>query len=244
MENSCLETTLDYESSPGQNSHGQRMPATGTTDQGMGDIILDRVQGSASCQRFRACRVGHIAEWHVVLMQGSHVYNLTFICGAACGMVMCEMEFPRKSGQRVKGYGGCSYSAGVTYPSDECRRGGCRRPRCTRRCWPWPPLWSGSPRGEPVPSSGRRRSSPRGVVPALADAAHAALDPVLAQEPLVVFAGVLAAPVGVGQQPVWSNYSTEAEIKRRTGSLVAWRWKFRTNAVGSARLFGEVHAPS
>jgi hypothetical protein len=29
---------------------------------------------------------------------------------------------------------------------------GCRRPRCTRRCWPGPPLGCGSPRGESVPS--------------------------------------------------------------------------------------------
>src|SRR5258708_32193407 len=39
------------------------------------------------------------------------------------------------------------------------------------------------------------------VIPALADAAHAALDPVLGNEPLVVLAGVLAASVRVRQQP-------------------------------------------
>ena len=32
------------------------------------------------------------------------------------------LEFPTKSGQGVKGYSVCSYSAGETYPSDECRR--------------------------------------------------------------------------------------------------------------------------
>src|SRR5262245_52709090 len=42
----------------------------------------------------------------------------------------------------------------------------------------------------------------RRVVPALRDPAHAAGDPVLAQEPLVVVTGVLAAPVGVRAQPL------------------------------------------
>ena len=32
------------------------------------------------------------------------------------------VEFPTKSGQGVNGYSVCSYSAGETYPSDECRR--------------------------------------------------------------------------------------------------------------------------
>src|SRR5581483_2257761 len=32
------------------------------------------------------------------------------------------VEFPRKSRHRVKGYPACSYSAGETYPRDECRR--------------------------------------------------------------------------------------------------------------------------
>jgi hypothetical protein len=32
------------------------------------------------------------------------------------------MEFPTKSGHGVNGYSGCSYSAGETYPSAECRR--------------------------------------------------------------------------------------------------------------------------
>ncbi len=32
------------------------------------------------------------------------------------------VEFPTKSGHRVNGYSDCSYSAGDTYPSDECRR--------------------------------------------------------------------------------------------------------------------------
>jgi hypothetical protein len=38
--------------------------------------------------------------------------------GSATRMV----EFPMKSGHRVKLYSVCSYSAGETYPSDECRR--------------------------------------------------------------------------------------------------------------------------
>jgi hypothetical protein len=33
-----------------------------------------------------------------------------------------NLEFPRKSGHRVKGYPGCSKVAGETYPRDECRR--------------------------------------------------------------------------------------------------------------------------
>jgi hypothetical protein len=33
-----------------------------------------------------------------------------------------EVEFPTKSGQGVKLYSACSYSAGETYPSEECRR--------------------------------------------------------------------------------------------------------------------------
>src|SRR5437879_3627104 len=41
----------------------------------------------------------------------------------------------------------------------------------------------------------------RRVVPALADAAHTAGDAVLAEEELVMLAGILAAPVGVRQQP-------------------------------------------
>ena len=30
-----------------------------------------------------------------------------------------RVEFPKESGQRVNGYRGCSYAAGVTYPSEE-----------------------------------------------------------------------------------------------------------------------------
>jgi hypothetical protein len=33
-----------------------------------------------------------------------------------------SVEFPKESGHGVKGYPACSYSAGETYPSDECRR--------------------------------------------------------------------------------------------------------------------------
>jgi len=33
-----------------------------------------------------------------------------------------HLEFPTKSGHGVKLYSVCSYSAGETYPSDECRR--------------------------------------------------------------------------------------------------------------------------
>jgi len=33
-----------------------------------------------------------------------------------------RMEFPTKSGHRVKLYSVRSYSAGDTYPSEECRR--------------------------------------------------------------------------------------------------------------------------
>jgi hypothetical protein len=33
-----------------------------------------------------------------------------------------NVEFPMKSGHGVKLYSVCSYSAGDTYPSDECRR--------------------------------------------------------------------------------------------------------------------------
>jgi hypothetical protein len=33
-----------------------------------------------------------------------------------------HVEFPTKSGQGVKVYSVCSYSAGETYPSEECRR--------------------------------------------------------------------------------------------------------------------------
>ena len=33
-----------------------------------------------------------------------------------------DLEFPRKSGHRVNGYLGCSYAAGLTYPSDEWSR--------------------------------------------------------------------------------------------------------------------------
>ena len=33
-----------------------------------------------------------------------------------------ELEFPRKSGHGVKLYSACSYSAGDTYPREECRR--------------------------------------------------------------------------------------------------------------------------
>jgi hypothetical protein len=33
-----------------------------------------------------------------------------------------KVEFPTKSGHGVKLYSACSYSAGDTYPSDECRR--------------------------------------------------------------------------------------------------------------------------
>jgi len=33
-----------------------------------------------------------------------------------------KLEFPTKSGQGIKRYSACSYSAGATYPSDECRR--------------------------------------------------------------------------------------------------------------------------
>src|SRR3954464_5806760 len=40
----------------------------------------------------------------------------------------------------------------------------------------------------------------RRVVPAVGEPAHAAGDPVPGQEELVVLAGVLAAPIGVGQQ--------------------------------------------
>ena len=35
---------------------------------------------------------------------------------------MEKVEFPAKSGQGVKVYSDCSYSAGETYPSEECRR--------------------------------------------------------------------------------------------------------------------------
>jgi hypothetical protein len=42
---------------------------------------------------------------------------------------------------------------------------------------------------------GGEKTLHRGVVPAVGAAAHAAGDAVLAQEELVVFAGVLAAPV-------------------------------------------------
>ena len=33
-----------------------------------------------------------------------------------------EVEFPTKSRHGVNGYSACSYSAGETYPSEECRR--------------------------------------------------------------------------------------------------------------------------
>ena len=38
------------------------------------------------------------------------------------GFFVGEVEFPTKSGQGVKVYSVCSYSAGETYPSEECRR--------------------------------------------------------------------------------------------------------------------------
>ena len=54
-----------------------------------------------------------------------------------------------------------------------------------------------------APSSGWRRSSPSARCPSTcATPAHAALDPVPAQEPLVMLAGVLAPPVRVRHQPL------------------------------------------
>src|SRR5437868_4274509 len=53
-----------------------------------------------------------------------------------------------------------------------------------------------------LPLQGGEEALDRGVVPALADPAHAARDPVPLQQPAVVVAGVLAAPVRVGHQPV------------------------------------------
>jgi hypothetical protein len=38
------------------------------------------------------------------------------------GDALLLLEFPTKSGHGVKLYSVCSYSAGETYPSDECRR--------------------------------------------------------------------------------------------------------------------------
>jgi hypothetical protein len=37
-------------------------------------------------------------------------------------VIECAMEFPTKSGHGVKLYSACSYSAGDTYPREECRR--------------------------------------------------------------------------------------------------------------------------
>jgi hypothetical protein len=44
------------------------------------------------------------------------------LTGALRGLTSCGLEFPTKSEHGVKLYSVCSYSAGATYPNDECRR--------------------------------------------------------------------------------------------------------------------------
>jgi len=108
---------------------------------------------------------------------------------------------PHEKWTGVKVYSACSYSAGATYPSDELpalvivEHLNVLEDRRTRL----------RPSGEVRPVDqlllqGGKKALHRGIIPAVRSPAHAARDPVPRQQPLVVLAGVLAAPVGMGQQ--------------------------------------------
>src|SRR5437773_2589231 len=75
------------------------------------------------------------------------------------------MEFPTKSGHRVKLFPPVRTPPGTRTPATSVAAWCCRRPRCTRRSPPAPPPAWRSPHRGPAPSSTRRRSSPSARCP-------------------------------------------------------------------------------
>jgi hypothetical protein len=78
--------------------------------------------------------------------------------------------------------------------------GCCRRPRFTQTNWLLPPPCFDNPRGELVPFSMRQKAFHGCAVPALANGAHAAADPVPAQQARVLVACMLGSPVRMSQK--------------------------------------------
>ena len=114
------------------------------------------------------------------------------------------MTFPTKSGRGVNGAPGCVLARtrpGETYPNTSAGEGGRETLPGTRRSPPAPGRGWVQGVHSRLPLQTAEERFDRRVIPTRPDAAHTAHDPLVGRHPLVVVAGVLAAPIRVRRQP-------------------------------------------
>ncbi len=92
--------------------------------------------------------------------------------------------------------------------------GGCRRLRCIRRPRCGRPRWSGASSDRRVRLEGDEEALSNSIIPALARAAERLADVVLAEQFAEGAGGVLAAPVGVEDEPGCGTAKVEGHLHR------------------------------